>query len=220
LTGTIFDQADLSGARASECDLTDSKLTGAVLKSVDLKGATLTGAIFDEADLSGALMINAIFNVYAAPAKKAAAGQGAQLGRAVAKAVGKGLWAEFRGGDSESSEDEGGGSQEEDIVEEGQNMIDGDDLAYALDQVKKLMGTSSYMRFKRFAKFSGSLQLYQLCQLRRTPRKLSVPGRGDGGRRARAVGASSGGALTRVRQGHRTSRCDRHRFELGLIQLV
>jgi uncharacterized protein YjbI with pentapeptide repeats len=136
-------------------DLTDSKRPGAVLKSVDLKGTILTGAIFDEADLSGALMVNATFNSYTTPAKKAAAGQGAQLGRAVAKAVGKGLWAEFRGGDSE---DEGGGSQEEeDIVEEGQSMIDGDDLAYALDQVRQLLGISSYRRFKRFATFSGSL---------------------------------------------------------------
>ena len=41
----------------------------------------------DEADLSGALMANATFNGYTAPAKKAAAGQGAQLHRAVAKEV-------------------------------------------------------------------------------------------------------------------------------------
>ena len=87
MTGTIFHEADLSGALLVGCDLTDSKLIGAVLKSVDLKGTTLTGAIFDEADLSGALMANATFNGYTAPAKKAAAGQGAQLHRAVAKEV-------------------------------------------------------------------------------------------------------------------------------------
>ena len=47
----------------------------------------MTGTILDEADLSGALMVNATFNSYTAPAKKAAAGQGAQLHRAVAKEV-------------------------------------------------------------------------------------------------------------------------------------
>ena len=133
MTGTIFDQVDLSGALLVGCDLTDSKLTGAVLKSIDLKGTTLTGAIFDEADLSGALMVNATFNSYTAPARKAAAGQGAQLGRALAKAVGKGLWAECRGGDSE---DEDGGAEEDDgAVGEEESIFSAKNIAYALDKV-------------------------------------------------------------------------------------
>ena len=47
----------------------------------------MAGVIFDSADLSGALMANATFNGYTAPAKKAVAGQGAQLHRAVANEV-------------------------------------------------------------------------------------------------------------------------------------
>jgi hypothetical protein len=172
----------------------------------------LTGTCFDEAVLSGALMANATFTGYTAPARKAAAGQGSQLGRAVAKAVGKGVGAEFRGGDSE---DAGGGSQEDVIVEEGQSMIDVDDLAYALDQVRKVLGISSCRRFKHFATIG-----INCVTSGGTPRKPSVPGRGDGGRRAGAVGAGSGGALARVRQGRRTNWCEHQRLGLGLIQLV
>ena len=102
----------------------------------------MTGAIFDEADLSGALMANAMFNGYTAPAKKAAVGQGAQLGRAVAKAVGKGLWAELEGGDSEDQdaveeeedEDEGGDAGDAD------SLLNADALAHALDQVGESAG--------------------------------------------------------------------------------
>jgi uncharacterized protein YjbI with pentapeptide repeats len=138
LTGTIFYQADLSGALMAECDLTGLKLTGAVLKSVDLKGATLTGALFDQADLSGALMVNATFNSYTAPAKKAAAGQGAQLGRALAKAVGKGLCTECRGGDSE--DEEGDAEEDDGAADEEESIVSADDIAYALEKVASTAG--------------------------------------------------------------------------------
>ena len=93
----------------------------------------MTGTIFDEADLSGALMVNATFNSYTAPARKAAAGQGAQLGRALAKAVGKGLCTECRGGDSE---DEDGGAEEDDgAADEEESIFSPEDTAYALDKV-------------------------------------------------------------------------------------
>ena len=78
-------------------------------------------------------MVNATFNGYTAPAKKATAGQGAQLGRALAKAVGKGLWAECRGGDSE---DEDGGAEEDDgAVGEEESIFSAKNIAYALDKV-------------------------------------------------------------------------------------
>ena len=93
----------------------------------------MTGTIFDEADLSGALMVNATFNSYTAPARKAAAGQGAQLGRALAKAVGKGLCTECRGGDSE---DEDGGAEEDDgAADEEESIFSAENITYALDKV-------------------------------------------------------------------------------------
>jgi hypothetical protein len=93
----------------------------------------LTRPIFDEADLSGALMINATFNGYTAPARKAAAGQGAQLGRALAKAMGKELMSEMQGG---NSEDDGGGAEEDDgAAGEKESIFGAEDIAYALDKV-------------------------------------------------------------------------------------
>ena len=93
----------------------------------------MTGTIFDEADLSGALMVNATFNSYTAPVRKAAAGQGAQLGRAVAKAVGKGLMSEIRGGDSE--DDDGGAEEDDGAADEEESIFSHEDIAYALDKV-------------------------------------------------------------------------------------
>ena len=93
----------------------------------------MTGTIFDEADLSGALMVNATFNSYTAPARKATVGQGAQLGRALAKAVGKGLVSEMQGGDSE---DEDGGAEKDDgAAGEDESIVSAEDIAYALDKV-------------------------------------------------------------------------------------
>ena len=93
----------------------------------------MTGTIFDEADLSGALMVNATFNGYTAPARKAAAGQGAQLGRALAKAVGKGLMSEMQGGDSE--DDDGGAEEDDGAAGEEESILSAEDIAYALDKV-------------------------------------------------------------------------------------
>jgi hypothetical protein len=78
-------------------------------------------------------MVNATFNGYTAPARKAAAGQGAQLGRALAKAVGKGLMSEIQGGDSE---DDGGYVEEDDsAADEEESIFSAEHIAYALNKV-------------------------------------------------------------------------------------
>jgi hypothetical protein len=96
----------LSAHVRTQVDLTGAKLSGTVLKLVDLRGAKLAGARFDATDFSGALLNSATFDGYAAPPKKAARQLGAQLGRAVAGAVGRGLLAELRGGDSDEGTDD------------------------------------------------------------------------------------------------------------------
>jgi uncharacterized protein YjbI with pentapeptide repeats len=136
----ICDANEVVGRRF-QTDFTGADCTMAQFKYVDLSYATLTGAIFDAVDLSGALMFGATFDIYTVPAKKVVVAQGGQLGGSVAKAVGKGLWAEMYGADME--EDEQGGVEEQEgsaIVDEGANLIDGEDLAYVLDQVAHAVG--------------------------------------------------------------------------------
>ena len=100
-----------------------------------LRHAILTGATFNNADLSDANLDDATFSRFKLPPRKAPARRNAQLGKAVAKAVGKGLVAEVQGGSDD--DDDHGTEDEDDADDDDSNELaeDEEDRLFSLQNV-------------------------------------------------------------------------------------
>jgi hypothetical protein len=170
------------------------------------------------ATVSTTVMAGAKFNVYVPPPKRTAAGQGPQLGRAIAKAMGKGMLAAFGGEDSEDehsvseeAEDEEGASDEEtSLVDEA--------LAHALDQVAGPAGLSGTTSARTNFRRESLTMALRHEKARLNP--LSPAGRGNGRGRGRAADPRPRGALDGVRRNREESRCGRARAKVVLLSCV
>ena len=126
-----------------QADLTNANLDNAVLKSVDLKHAILTGATFNNADLSDANLDDATFSRFKLPPRKAPARRNAHLGKAVAKAVGKGLMAEVQGGGDDDDQDTDDDDDDDDDADDSNELAEDeknslfslDEAMFALDRM-------------------------------------------------------------------------------------
>ena len=139
-----------------QADLTDANLDNAVLTSADLRHAILTGAIFNNADLSDANLDNATFSRCKLPPRKALARRNAQHGKAVAKAVGKGLVAEVQGGGDDGDQD----------TEDDGNADDEDSNELAEDEEDSLISLEEAMLALNRMATAAADGLEQLLQVR------------------------------------------------------